>query len=64
LTAHREHARVDLSMPVPAIAGVPGSNGHGNGKAILPQGLPPRPDIDLDDVVIVPDSSDLEATPD
>ena len=46
LEAHRDHARVDLSMPVPAIAGVPGSNGHGNGQAILPPGLPRRPDVE------------------
>jgi hypothetical protein len=50
LEAHREHARVDLSMPAPAIAGVPGSNGQGsgqgNGQAVRPQGLPRRPDVE------------------
>ena len=45
LEAHREHALVDLSMPVPALSGAPG-NGHGNGRVRLPDGLPQRPDVD------------------
>ena len=47
LEAHREHARVDLSMPVPALVGaaMPSPNGSGNGRVPPPPELPQRPDI-------------------
>ena len=47
LEAHRAHARVDLSMPVPALVGaaMPSSNGHGNGRVQPLPELPQRPDI-------------------
>ncbi|MEO8422797.1 MAG: AAA family ATPase [Actinomycetota bacterium] len=48
LEAHREHARVDLSMPVPALAGSTPPNGQGNGHVRLQEGLPRRPDVDQD----------------
>ena len=47
LEAHREHARVDLSMPVPALVGaaMPNPNGNGNGRVLPLPELPQRPDI-------------------
>ena len=48
LEAHRAHARVDLSMPVPALVGAASSNGHGNGHVVLSEGLPRRPDVEHD----------------
>jgi hypothetical protein len=44
--AHRAHARVDLTMPVPTLVGASSPNGHGNGRVRLQEGLPRRPDID------------------
>lgn len=48
LEAHREHARVDLSMPVPALTGAAAPNGQGNGHVRLQEGLPRRPDVEPD----------------
>ena len=48
LEAHREHARVDLSMPVPSLAGAPAPDGQGNGQVRWQEGLPRRPDVDPD----------------
>jgi ATP-dependent Zn protease len=44
LEAHREHARVDLSMPVPALVGA--SMPNGNGRIPGSHTMPERPDID------------------
>ena len=46
LEAHREHARVDLSMPVPALVGASMPNPNGNGRVGSPHTIPERPDID------------------
>jgi ATP-dependent Zn protease len=48
LEAHREHARVDLSMPVPALTGATAPDERGNGHVRLQEGLPRRPDVDPD----------------
>ncbi len=48
LEAHREHAGVDLSMPVPALADVSAPNGRGNGQVRSQEGLPKRPDVGPD----------------
>jgi cell division protease FtsH len=48
LDAHRQHSRVDLSMPVPALVGSHAPNGQGNGHVRVPEGLPQRPDVNQD----------------
>ena len=50
LEAHRAHARVDLSMPVPALVGAAcrARTGSGNGHVPSSAGLPQRPDVEPD----------------
>jgi ATP-dependent Zn protease len=45
LVAHKAHSAVDVTMP--ATVGAPaGGNGRGNGRVVVGDAAPPRPDID------------------
>jgi hypothetical protein len=35
-------------MPVPAVVGAASSNGHGNGRVVMPEAVPRRPDVEHD----------------